>query len=65
VLGAPRKPGTQLCCCVRSPYLFVLTTNATTLTGPPVDVYTVLKATNEVIHSFVINKATGGPAVVP
>ena len=59
------EPDTWSCEYVCSPYLFVLATNATTLFGPPVDVHAVLKATNEVVHSFVINKAAGGPAVVP
>ncbi len=49
-----------------SPYLFVLATpNTTNLFGPPVDVYAVLKATKEVVHSFVVTQPVGGPAVVP
>ena len=59
-LNARAHPGYLAC----SPYVFVLATTSSD-TGPPVYVYAVLKATNEVVHSFVVTQPFTGTAVVP
>ena len=57
--------------CLRSPYVFALASNFNAtpydagLDKSPATVFAVLKATNELVHQFVVSKGAGGLAVVP